>query len=80
MTHGEKLLALLQAGSAANPQELAREFAKVSGLIGQLQQQKVVEELIGLDRLPPWLAKKPARKPPKPKNRAKKRRRPGGKK
>ena len=48
MTHGEKLLALLQAGSAANPQDLAREFAKVSGLIGQLQQQKVVEELIGL--------------------------------
>jgi signal transduction histidine kinase len=48
VTHGEKLLALLQAGSAANPQELAREFAKVSGLIGQLQQQKVVEELIGL--------------------------------
>ena len=48
VTHGEKLLALLQAGSAANPQDLAREFAKVSGLIGQLQQQKVVEELIGL--------------------------------
>ncbi|NBR29549.1 MAG: hypothetical protein EBT83_14235, partial [Betaproteobacteria bacterium] len=48
VTHGEKLLALLQAGSSANPQDLAREFAKVSGLIGQLQQQKVVEELIGL--------------------------------
>jgi len=48
LTHGEKLVALLQAGSSANPQDLAREFAKVSGLIGQLQQQKVVEELIGL--------------------------------
>jgi signal transduction histidine kinase len=48
VTHGEKLLALLQAGSAANPQDLSSEFAKVSGLIGELQQRKVMEELTGL--------------------------------
>ena len=48
VSHGEKLLALLQAGNNANPQELSREFAKVSGLISQLQQHKVMEELTGL--------------------------------
>ncbi len=48
VTHGEKLLALLQAGSSANPQDLSREFAKVSGLITQLQQHKTMEELTGL--------------------------------
>ena len=45
---------LVQESNVGYPQldkmgvPLAREFAKVSGLIGQLQQQKVVEELIGL--------------------------------
>lgn len=46
--HGEKLLALLQAGNNANAQDLAREFAKLSALINELQQRKVMEELNGL--------------------------------
>ena len=46
--HGEKLLTLLQAGNNANAQDLAREFAKLSALINELQQRKVMEELAGL--------------------------------
>ena len=48
VNHGEKLLTLLQAGNNANAQELAREFAKLSALINELQQRKVMEELAGL--------------------------------
>jgi two-component system, NtrC family, sensor kinase len=44
----EKLLALLQAGGNANPDDLARQFAQVSAQIAQLKQQRVVEELGGL--------------------------------
>ena len=44
----EKLLALLQAGGNANPQELSRQFALVSAAIAQLKQRKVVEELSSL--------------------------------
>jgi signal transduction histidine kinase len=46
--HSEKLLALLKAGNAANPQELSREFAQTLALIGQLRQQNVMDELTGL--------------------------------
>jgi signal transduction histidine kinase len=46
--HGDKLLALLQAGNNANAEELSREFAKVSALIGQLKQRNVMDELTGL--------------------------------
>ena len=46
--HAEKLVALLQAGNNANPQELSSEFAQVSTLTGQLKQHKVMEELTGL--------------------------------
>ena len=48
VNHGEKLLTLLQAGNNANAQDLAREFAKLSALINELQQRKVMEELAGL--------------------------------
>ena len=48
VNHGEKLLTLLQAGHNANAQDLAREFAKLSALINELQQRKVTEELAGL--------------------------------
>jgi signal transduction histidine kinase len=48
VSHAEKLVALLQAGSSANPQELSSEFAQVSTLTGQLKQHKVMEELTGL--------------------------------
>jgi len=44
----EKLLALLQAGSNANAEELSRQFVLVSGQIAQLRQQRVMEELSGL--------------------------------
>ena len=44
----EKLLALLQAGGNANPQELSRQFALVSAAIARLKQQRVVEELANL--------------------------------
>jgi len=46
--HSEKLVELLKAGSAANPQDLSREFAQVSTLVGQLRQQNVMDELTGL--------------------------------
>lgn len=46
--HTGNLLALLQAGNHANPEDLSREFAKVSALVGQIQKQKVTEELTGL--------------------------------
>lgn len=48
VNHGEKLLTLLQAGNNANAQDLAREFAKLSALINELQQRRVMEELAGL--------------------------------
>jgi signal transduction histidine kinase len=41
----EQLLALLQAGGNANPEELNRQFALVSSQIAQLKQQHVLEEL-----------------------------------
>ena len=48
VNHGKKLLTLLQAGNNANAQELAREFTKLSALINELQQRKVMEELASL--------------------------------
>lgn len=48
VAQAEKLLALLQAGNNANPEELSRVFAQVSMLTAQLKQHKVMEELTGL--------------------------------
>ena len=44
----EKLLALLQSGGNANPDQLARQFAQVTAQIAQLKQQRVMDELTGL--------------------------------
>jgi len=44
----EKLLALLQAGGNANPQELSQQFGLVSAAIANLKQRRVVEELSSL--------------------------------
>ena len=41
----EKLLALLQAGGSADPQELSRQFAQASAAVTQLRQERVTEEL-----------------------------------
>ena len=41
----EKLLALLQSGGNANPDELARQFAQVTAQIAQLKQRRVMDEL-----------------------------------
>ena len=48
VSQAEKLLALLQAGNNANPEELSRVFAQVSTLTNQLKQHKTMEELTGL--------------------------------
>ncbi|HEY6241113.1 MAG TPA: ATP-binding protein [Burkholderiales bacterium] len=43
--HCEKLIALLQAGGNADPQELSNQFAQASAAIARLKQQRVTEEL-----------------------------------
>ena len=48
VTQAERLVALLQAGPKADPQELSAAFAQVAALTGQLKQNKVIDELKGL--------------------------------
>ena len=48
LDHCEKLLALLQAGQSADPNELSRQFARASSAIQQLRQQRATEELAEL--------------------------------
>jgi two-component system NtrC family sensor kinase len=43
--HCEKLIALLQAGGNAYPNELSRQFALASAAVARLRQQRVTEEL-----------------------------------
>ena len=44
----EKLLGLLQAGASVDPEELNRQFAAASAQLGQIRQQRVIDELGGL--------------------------------
>lgn len=46
--HCEKLLALLQAGQRADPDELSRQFARASSAIAQLKASGATEELANL--------------------------------
>ncbi|MGQ0580028.1 MAG: ATP-binding protein [Betaproteobacteria bacterium] len=48
LSETEQLLALLQAGEGANPDELARQFAVVSQHVSTLKSRDVVKELSGL--------------------------------
>ena len=48
LDHCEKLLALLQAGQAADPNELSRQFARASSAIAQLKASGAAEELAAL--------------------------------
>jgi signal transduction histidine kinase len=48
LDHCEKLLALLQAGQSADPNELSRQFARASSAIAQLKASGAAEELAAL--------------------------------
>ncbi len=48
LSGSERLLALLQAGADANPEELSRQFGVVSQQLASLKQRAVVKELVSL--------------------------------